>query len=142
MKRIWFTQIGLVALSVLFSGTAAQGKTHCSNATLNGAYSLVANGTVIGVGAIGLVGVLNYDGRGNLTGTIYQKVNGNNVQYTLTGTYTVDASCTVTDVTQTSSGATATHVYVIANNGTEFYSLNLVPGNVVTGLGKKQFTDD
>jgi len=142
MKPNWFVQVGFAVLSILFTGTAAQGKQHCSNAILDGSYGLVGNGTVIGVGPVSLVGVLNYDGRGNLTGTVYQKVNGNNSQFTLYGTYTVDATCTVTDVTHTSSGATAMHVYVVVDNGKEFYSLNLVPGNVISAVGKKQFSDD
>ena len=142
MKRTCVVQVSFAILWAVFSGAAAQGKQQCSNAILNGSYGLVGNGTIIGVGPISLVGVLNYDGRGNLTGTVYQKVNGNNSQFTLSGTYTVDASCTVTDVTHTSSGGTAMHVYVVVDSGKEFYSLNLVTGNVITAVGKKQFSEE
>ena len=136
MKASLLTLISVV----LFSGVA-HGK-ECSNALLNGSYSLYANGTVIGVGPVGLVAVLKYDGQSALTGTVFQRVNGNIVQFTLTGTYRVDSNCIVTDETVTSTGQTATHTYVIADNGHEFYSLNMSPSpaNVIVGIGKKQFS--
>ena len=57
MKR---SLLGFIVFA-LFGG-AAYGE-QCSNAILNGTYSLYANGTVIGVGPVGLVAVLKYDGR-------------------------------------------------------------------------------
>ena len=136
MKTSLLTLISVV----LFSGVA-HGK-ECSNALLNGSYSLYASGTVIGVGPVGLVAVLKYDGQSAMTGTVFQRVNGNIVQFTLTGTYKVDSNCIVTDETITSTGQTAIHTYVIADNGHEFYSLNMspLPANVIVGIGKKQFS--
>ena len=131
----------LILISVaLFSGVA-HGK-ECSSALLNGSYSLYASGTVIGVGPVGLVAVLKYDGQSTLTGTVFQRVNGNIVQLTLTGTYTVDSNCIATDDTVTSTGQTAVHTYAIADNGREFYILNMTPApaNVIVGVGKKQFS--
>ena len=135
MKASLLTVIGLG----LFCGAAHANE--CSNAILNGVYSLNATGTVIGVGPVGLVGVLKYDGKGTLTGIVVQRVNGNIVQFTLTGTYSVDSNCIVTDVTTTSTGQMAAHTYVIADNGNEFYSLNMAPtpANVIVGTAKKQF---
>src|SRR5262249_41697651 len=124
----------LTLISIVLCSGAAQGK-DCSNALLNGSYSLYASGTVIGVGPVGLVAVLKYDGKSTLTGRVFQRVNGNIVQFTLTGTYSVDSDCVVTDVTLTSTGQTAMHTYVIADNGKEFYSLNMAPSpsNVIVG---------
>ncbi len=138
-------RVSLIAfIGLAFWSGAAHGKEPCSNATLKGAYGLYATGTVIGVGPVGLVGVLNYDGRGAFTGTVFQKVNGNLVQFTLTGTYSVDSNCVSTDVSLTSTGQSATHTVVIVDNGNEFYSLNTTPspGNVVVGIGKRQFAAD
>ena len=131
--------IGIIGFALL-SG-AAHSKEPCSNAILNGSYGLNATGTIIGVGPVGLVGVLKYDGRGTLTGIVFQRVNGNSVQFTLTGSYSVDSNCIVTDVTVTSTGQTATHTYVIVDSGNEFYSLNMTPSpaNVIVGTAKKQF---
>jgi hypothetical protein len=91
---------------------------------------------------VGLVVVLKYDGESTLTGIVFQRMNGNIVQFTLTGTYSVDANCIVTDTTSTSTGQIAMHTYVIADNGNEFYSLNMAetPANVIVGIGKKQFS--
>ncbi len=140
MKRMW---IPLICLA-LFSGATAHAKGQCSNATLNGHYGVSASGTIIGVGPFALVGVLEYDGKGNLTGTVFQKVNGNNVEVTLTGAYTVDLSCIVSDTILASNGGTSTHVSVIVDSGKEFYILNTTPptatsGNVIVGVAKKQF---
>ena len=72
---------------------------------------------------------------------MFQRVNGNIVQFTVTGTYSVDSNCIVTDTTFTSTGQTATHTYVVADKGNEFYSLNMTPSpaNVIVGIGKRQF---
>ena len=93
------------------------------------------------VGPVGLVAVLNFDGRDTLTGIVFQRVNGNIVQFTVTGTYSVDSNCIYTDVTFTSTGQMATHTAVVVDGGNEFYSLNMTPspGNVIIGIGKKQF---
>jgi hypothetical protein len=135
MKASLLTLIGLA-----LSGGAALGK-QCSNAILNGSYSLYATGTVIGVGPVGLVAVLKYDGKSTFTGIVFQRVNGNIVQFTVTGTYSVDENCIATDVSTTSAGQTGTHTFVIADKGNEFYSLNMAPtpANVIVGIGKKQF---
>jgi hypothetical protein len=136
MKR---SLLGFIAF-VLFGG-AAHGAEQCSNAILNGTYSLYANGTVIGVGPVGLVAVLKFDGRSTLTGIVFQRVNGNIAQFTVTGTYSVDSNCIYTDTTFASTGQTATHTAVVADKGNEFYSLNMTPSpaNVIVGIGKKQF---
>jgi hypothetical protein len=131
--------------SVLLSGGAHAKE--CSNAILNGTYGLYATGSIINGSStvpVGLVGVLKYDGRNTFTGTIFQRTNGNITQFTVTGTYSVNASCIVTDVSTTSLGQTATHTYVVVDNGNEFYSLNMVPSppNVIIGIGKKQFAGD
>lgn len=134
----------VVFMGLALLGGAAHAKQQCSNATLNGTYGLYATGTVIGVGPVGLVGVLTYDGKGAFSGTVFQKVNGSLVQFTLTGTYTVDSNCVSSDTSLTSTGQSATHTVVIVDNGNEFYSLNTTasPGNVIVGIGKRQFSED
>jgi hypothetical protein len=133
-----FAVLALVGFAVLDG--AAHGK-ECSNAILNGSYGINANGTIIGVGPLGLVGVRKYDGRSTFTGTIVQGTTGNIVQFTVTGTYTVDSNCIVTDVSTTSTGQTASHTYVVVDAGNELYSINMVPSppNVIIATAKKQF---
>jgi len=146
-----FRVLGSVTLSTiavfLFASTLSAGEDgsrQCSNRTLKGSYGLYADGTVIGVGPTAVIAIFTYDGEGNLTGTGTSKVNGNVSHFTLTGTYTVDEDCNVSDTVLFPSGATATHEYVIVQNGKEFYFLNTTPGtatagNVSVGVGKKQF---
>jgi len=138
MKRSFLALIGLALLS-----GAAQAKDQCSNAILNGAYGLNGSGTIIGAGPVGLVAVLKYDGRSTFTGIVFQRVNGSITQFTVTGTYSVDSNCIVTDVSSTSTGQTASHTYVVVDNGNEFYSLNMTPSpaNVIVATAKKQSPD-
>jgi hypothetical protein len=115
----------------------------CSNRILKGSYGLYADGTVIGVGPSALIAIFTYDGQGNLTGTGTSKTNGNVSHFTLTGTYTVDEDCNVSETLLFPSGATALHECVIVDNGKEFFFLNTTPGtatsgSVSVGVGKKQ----
>lgn len=147
LRRIRLTA-GFAVLAGFLSGTSAIASDNtCSTATLKGSYGLIGSGAVIGVGPAALVGILRYDGRGNVTGISIQKVNGNNVTVTLTGTYSVTADCIANDVVAVSNGQTATHTTVIVDNGKELYILNTTPptatsGNVLSAVAKKQFTED
>lgn len=104
-KMVQVLSLSTVAV-VLFGNTLIadehdkdeNGNRQCSNATLNGSYGLHATGTIIGVGPFAAVGVFTFDGRGNLSATLTQKVNGNaSPPITITGTYTVAPNCTVSD---------------------------------------------
>ena len=138
--------LSTIALFLLASTLSAgeNGTRQCSNGTLKGSYGLYHDGTVIGVGPTAVIAIFTYDGEGNLTGTGTSKVNGNVTHFTLIGTYTVNENCNVSDAVVFPSGATATHEYVIVDNGKEFFFLNTTPGtattgNVSVGVGKKQF---
>ena len=120
--------MALASLTMLFVQVpSASARDKCSQATLNGSYGVIASGTAIGVGSVALIGVFNFDGAGIVSGTVTQKVNGNNVQVTFSGTYAVDENCLASDNTLVSNGQTAIHAYVIVNNGLEFYILNTTP---------------
>lgn len=113
----------------------------CSNRILKGSYGLYADGTVIGVGPSAVIAIFTYDGQGNLTGTGTSKTNGNVAHFTLTGTYTVDEDCNLSETLLFPSGATALHEGVIVDNGKEFFFLNTTAtsGSVSVEVGKKQF---
>jgi hypothetical protein len=142
LSSVALSTIALLCASALSAGENGTGQ--CSNRTLKGSYGLYGDGTVIGVGPTAVIAIFTYDGAGNLTGTGTSKVNGNVSHFTLTGTYAVDEDCNVSDTVLFPSGATATHEYVIVDNGKEFFFLNSTPGtvtsgNVSVGVGKKQF---
>jgi len=68
---------------------------NCSLRTLNGHYGDSFSGTIVGLGPIAGIGVTNFDGRGNLTGTDTVNINGSGgIPETSTGTYTVNSDCT------------------------------------------------
>jgi hypothetical protein len=134
---------GFAILAAVFSGNIAEGKDNCSNGSLNGSYGLHATGAIIGVGNFAAVGRFIFDGKGNLAGKLFVRVNGNNNTLTITGTYSVSADCTVSDTWNASNGGISTHESVIVNNGQEYFILNNTSdASVISGEAKKQFTED
>lgn len=123
----------------------------CSNRTLHGAYAVEASGTVASgpiAGPIAIVGVLNYDGFGQVSGELTQRVTTATGPTTLTrvpfsGTYNVNADCTAEDqLVNQSNGTTSVHEYAIAERGRRFAILNTTIGpTVVLGTGTRQFGD-
>jgi hypothetical protein len=113
---------------------------NCSEASLNGSYGLHATGTIIGVGPFSAVGRFVFDGQGNLRGTLWQRVGNKNVVETLTGTYSVNSTCVVTDVWHLSGGESTTHISVIVDNGTGYVILNNTSGapSNVSGEARRQ----
>jgi hypothetical protein len=132
-----------VALVWLFQSPASAQDDLCSNGRLKGAYGLHTTGAVIGVGNLAAVGSFVFDGNGNLTGTLFVRVNGNVNKLTIIGTYSVAADCTVSDTWYLSNGAVSTHESVLVNNGEEFFIVNTsAEPSVISGEGKRQFTGD
>src|SRR5215472_10407706 len=121
MKSSWIWS--LVLLTAVFCAPLTRAQDNCSNTVLYGGYGVTGTGTSIGVGPVAFVAVFNFDGDGHLEGTFFQKVNGNNVQVTFTGTYTVDSGCVVSVTNFLSSGLTATLTLVVVDGGKEFYLL-------------------
>ena len=135
---------GLAILAVVCSGGIAEGKDICSNASLDGSYGLQAAGSIIGVGNFAAVGRFIFDGKGNLSATLFTRVNGNNNKLSITGTYSVSPDCTVSDTWNASNGGVSTHESVIVDNGQGYFILNntLGDGSVISGEARKQFTED
>ena len=133
--RNLLVQLTLVVLS-LAVGTQAEDRAGCSNATLHGSYGLHATGTVIGVGDFAAVGRFIFDGKGNLTATLFVRVNGNNFEPPqITGTYSVSPDCTVSD-----TWGGSTHVSVIVDNGKGYFILNNTSGegDTISGEARRQ----
>ena len=131
-------QLALVVLSVA-TGMQAEDRAKCSNATLQGAYGLHATGTVIGVGDFAAVGRFTFDGKGNLTGKLFVRVAGNNVEPPeFTGTYSVSPECLVTDTW--GPPINSTHVSVIVDGGRGYSILNNTSGSgdTISGEARKQ----
>jgi hypothetical protein len=112
----------------------------CSNSSLRGSYGLHATGTTAAGGPFAAVGVISFDGAGNLQGTLFAKVSGGiSPVVPVSGTYTVHPDCTVSD---TFGGSQ--HTSVIIDNGDGYLINNTTAGDlsVISGEAHKQFPRD
>ena len=120
----------LLALFLAASAGRAQAPTPvCSQATLNGTYTLNGNGTIGGV-AVARRGLVTYDGHGNGQSTFTQS-NGGFVQkfVAVPGVYTVNPDCTGS---KTFNG-TATYDFTVTPDGREITWIVTNSGAVFTG---------
>jgi hypothetical protein len=115
----------------------AQDNQHCSNATLHGSYGLHATGTEPGGVPFAAVGRFTFDGAGNLTGHLFVRVGGDNIEPPeFTGTYSVSPECIVNDTW--GPPISSTHVSVIVDNGKGYVILNNTVGSGETISGEAQ----
>src|SRR4030095_14778085 len=124
---------------VLANGSRAQEREHCSNPTLHGSYGLHATGTVPEGLPFAAVGRFTFDGKGNLTGKLFVRVDGNNIEPPeFAGTYSVHPDCTVTDTW--GPPINSTHVSVIVDQGKGYVILNntLTGGDTISGEARRQ----
>jgi hypothetical protein len=112
---------------------------NCSLSTLNGCYGFTFSGTILGLGPIAGIGVINYDGQGHAAITQTLNINGSGgIPTTVTATYTVNSDCTGSEVVTQTDGS-LTHIdFVIVDHGKEILTLPTDPGSVITGTAKKQ----
>ena len=113
----------------------------CSNATLHGSYAIHATGYLVSAAPspVALVGAFTYDGVGGGTANVQQRINGVTSPVNVSGTYVVEADCSMTD---TLGGST--HFAEIFDHGNRFFILNTTVGapNVVSGEGRRQSEGD
>jgi len=128
----------LLALTVFTASLAPQAlmateaKCPLGNATLRGTYMSHGSGTIVGVGPVVAVGLIMYDGKGNLVNPFTLSVNGNISNNTAIGTYTVNSDCTGT-VTQTGGNFN----FVVAANGSQVFWIEIDPSTVVSGSAQR-----
>ena len=131
-------------LAVLFIGllTAVQPlqAATCSNASLKGDYGILVTGTAAG-NPIATMGKITADGNGALTGSETFSVNGTLFDtVTVSGTYTVGATCSG-KATITPQGGTATtyNLAILANGKVQLVGAD--SGTVESGLLRTQGTN-
>jgi hypothetical protein len=128
----------LLALVVLAAVLAPQavwaGDNKCAlgNATLRGTYMSHGSGTIVGVGPVVAVGLIMYDGKGNLVNPFTLSVNGTISSNTAIGTYTVNSDCTGT-VTQTGGNFN----FVVAADGSQVFWIEIDPSTVISGSAQR-----
>lgn len=119
---------GMLILLGLAIGMRAQEKHSCSNATLHGSYALHAVGTEANGDPAHVVGRFTFDGKGNLTGQLFARIAGTNLEPPVfTGTYSVNSDCIVTDTW--GPPINTTHVSVIVDSGKAYFILNNTEGS-------------
>jgi hypothetical protein len=130
-------QLALVVLSLAIGMQAADDTANCSNATLHGSYGLHATGTTAS-GEFAAIGRFTYDGKGNLTGRLFARSAGENVEPPeFTGTYSVTPDCMMTDAF--GPPLNSTHVSVIVDNGKEYFIIDTTSGHgTVSGVARRQ----
>ena len=105
VARMAVVGIFVAAIIVSSAGYARADEHSCSLAHSAGKWSFTDNGTVIGVGLRTAVGVVTFDGNGNLVhGVATSSLNGTVAQETFSGTYTVNTDCTGTASAKIFSG--------------------------------------
>lgn len=138
-----FTIAAVTALALGVAPLAkAQGKA-CSDATLKGTYADKDTGFITApaalAGPFAGVNLETFDGDGALTGAGTVSLNGNIVQQTYTGTYTVNRDCTGTYTVQNSLGLTINAFFVIDDAGAELRIVITDPGTAITCIARRQY---
>jgi hypothetical protein len=141
-KTFAITAVTALALSVAPAANAAD--KGCNVATLLGTFAYSSNGSIASpaeiAGPFVEVGTQAFDGNGGTTGTAMFSQNGNILQITVTGTYTVNSDCTGTFTLQVSPIAVTVHVYfVLDNTNSGFQAIETDSGLVITRTAQRQF---
>ncbi len=115
---------------------------HCSTETLEGCYATNITGSIVSngpVGALADVGVLTFDGDGNVSQVSTVSLNGQILPgRTGTGTYTVNPDCTGSLTLHFPPAFESTSNFVIDNHGREIQLINTTAGRVLAGVARKQ----
>jgi hypothetical protein len=142
MKK--YLALMFVVVGGMFASLPAYGQDACAN--LQGSYGFSRNGTA-GSGTISAaaVGVIVFDGVGNVSGHDTTSVNGNIIRRTFSGTYVVNPDCTgsitVTFITGT-PGRVSPSDFVIVDDGKGLLLINTNAGEVILGSARKQSRGD
>ena len=148
MKRSTLAKtLAIAAVTVFALGLAPAAKADdkgCTNATLQGTYSQRGTGVIIApasiAGPTANVGTLTFDGRGAITGTVVNSLNGTTVPATEKGTYHVNPDCTGTYTVQISPlGITGSAFFVIDDLANEIQIITTDPGVVIICTARRQF---
>ncbi|MEO8130744.1 MAG: hypothetical protein ABJF23_24260 [Bryobacteraceae bacterium] len=142
-KTFAITAVTTLALAMTTPAAKAADK-GCSNATLQGTFAFTSTGFITApaalAGPLAEVGTQVFDGSGGTTATATLSQNGNILQVTVTGTYTVNSDCTGTFTIQVAPIGVTVHVsFVIDDRGDGFQAIETDPGLVITRVGRRLY---
>ncbi len=140
-----FALAAITGLALSVAPAAKADDKGCSNTSLQGTFAFTSTGFITApaerAGPVGEVGTQTFDGKGGTTGSATLSANGNILQLTLTGTYTVNPDCTGkfnVQVAVLGGPVFPLEVFfVIADNGAEFHGIETGTGLVVTRIARK-----
>jgi hypothetical protein len=152
MKRTIARMTLVIIFAIVFvlgivPGAQAGEDKGCSNATLHGSFGYTATGTLLPAaapapfaGPFGEIGRQTFDGNGNTAATATINANGNIINATIQGTYTVNPDCTGSMTRNVSPlGAIAHDDFVIDDDGVELRTIATDAGAIETYVYRKQF---
>lgn len=138
-----FTIAAVATLAVAIAPAANATDRGCTNDSIRGTFAFKGTGTHFpptGASLLDVVFVQTFDGNGGLTSTGIQSDNGNILQVTQTGTYTVNPDCTGTYTAKLSPlGFTVHFFFVIVNTGNELEVISSDAGTVIAGTARRLF---
>jgi hypothetical protein len=149
VKTFTIAAVGALALSVAPRANADD--KGCSNSSLRGTFAYTGTGFIAAPAAVAgpfaEVGTQTFDGNGATTTTFAASQNGNLFQTTFSGTYSVDPDCTGTinlvapppPPPAPQTPRTITLFFVIDDNLNEVRAIEMLPGVVVTRIGRRLF---
>ncbi|MGZ5437229.1 MAG: hypothetical protein ACXW3F_14340 [Pyrinomonadaceae bacterium] len=135
----------LAALTIFFAaaftnGLAVQAQggpnKQCHLGTLKGSFGYLNTGTAFGT-SVASVGIMMFDGTGNVSGKDTNSFGGSISSAPFTGSYTVTPDCTGT-LTINFGFFTIENNMVIVDNGKEINIIETNPGTIATGVMKRQ----
>lgn len=133
-------ELSLVPGAQAQSSRKGPGARKCSTRTLQGAYGIKFEGQKLNEGPFVSISRITFDGEGTFTSVEIGRFNGNLVQRTFTGPYTVNEDCTGS-LNFSSSLSNPPHEahgeLVIVDEGREFFVVDNESGWAANGVGKR-----
>src|SRR5262245_46474393 len=118
----------------LINAPKVEAQNSCTDASFQGAFGYTFTG-LAGVNALPFasVGRLVADGQGNVSGAETQSDNGRISRRNYSGTYTVNADCTGSEVTNDNFGKTVKCDFVIVSSGREIQVIETDANTAIVG---------
>ena len=126
-------------LSVVLNHQEAKAEKICSNRSLYGAYEFQGGGYVNNTDPFAFNAINNYDGNGNMKGTILAIVVAGNVKTNLPtqGKYQVNSDCIVTISVTRNDGSTANYIGFLYDNSRKLNYTGTDSGAIVNLKGER-----
>lgn len=131
---------GVVVVTVMLVPALAAAAPSCDVGSLTGAFGFHMTGTNTSHPTLyAIVGRLEADGKGTLSGTATHAIQTGVRRMKFTGTYTINPDCTGTSTLAFPNDITASIDFVLTDDLNQFFIIDLGQGNVESGSGRRQF---